>query len=52
MERGKRAHIQGGQKAIEDKLGTPDIANGFRKMGIEAKALSTMEFARAIAERI
>ncbi|MEJ7621305.1 MAG: NADP-dependent isocitrate dehydrogenase [Aquificaceae bacterium] len=40
------------KKAIEDKLGTPDIANGFRKMGIEAKALSTMEFARAIAERI
>ncbi len=40
------------KKAIEDKLGTPDIANGFRKMGIEAKALSTTEFARAIAERI
>ncbi len=40
------------KRAIEDKLGTPDIASGFRKMGIEAKALSTMEFAKAIAERV
>ncbi|MFN3870878.1 MAG: NADP-dependent isocitrate dehydrogenase [Aquificaceae bacterium] len=40
------------KKAIEDRLGTPDIANGFRKMGIEAKELSTFDFAKAIAERI
>jgi len=40
------------KRAIENRLGTPDIANGFKKMGIEAKALSTMDFAQAIAERI
>jgi len=40
------------KRAIEDKLGTPDIANGFKKMGIDAKALDTMDFAQAIAERI
>jgi isocitrate dehydrogenase len=40
------------KRAIEDRVGTPDIANGFKKMGIEAKALSTMDFAQAIAERI
>ncbi|MGB9873694.1 MAG: NADP-dependent isocitrate dehydrogenase [Hydrogenobacter sp.] len=40
------------KRAIEDKLGTPDIANGFRKQGITAKELSTLEFAKAIAERI
>ncbi len=40
------------KRAIEDKLGTPDIANGFRKQGIDAKELGTLEFAKAIAERI
>lgn len=40
------------RRAIGDRLGTPDIANGFRKMGLEAKELSTFDFARAIAERI
>jgi isocitrate dehydrogenase len=40
------------KRAIEDRVGTPDIANGFKKMGIEAKALSTIDFAKAIAERI
>jgi isocitrate dehydrogenase len=40
------------QRAIEDRVGTPDIANGFKKMAIEAKALSTIDFAKAIAERI
>ncbi|MDW8095250.1 MAG: NADP-dependent isocitrate dehydrogenase [Aquificaceae bacterium] len=40
------------KRAIEDRLGTPDIASGFRKQGIEAKALSTFEFAQAIADRI
>ncbi len=40
------------KRTIGDRLGTPDIANGFKRMGIEAKAQSTMEFARSIAERI
>jgi len=40
------------KRAIEDRIGTPDIANGFKKMGISAKALSTIDFAKAIAERI
>ncbi len=43
---------RGVKKAIEERLGTPDIANGFRKMGIEAKELSTMDFAKAIGERL
>ncbi|MFN4319074.1 MAG: NADP-dependent isocitrate dehydrogenase [Aquificaceae bacterium] len=40
------------KRAIGERLGTPDIAGGFRKMGIEAKELSTLDFAKAIAERI
>ncbi|MDW8433895.1 MAG: isocitrate/isopropylmalate family dehydrogenase, partial [Aquificaceae bacterium] len=40
------------KRTIEDRLGTPDIASGFKKQGIEAKALSTSEFAQAIADRI
>jgi len=40
------------KETIKDRLGTPDIANGFKKMGIDAKALSTEEFAKAIVERI
>ncbi|RMH02546.1 MAG: NADP-dependent isocitrate dehydrogenase [Aquificota bacterium] len=40
------------KRAIEDRLGTPDIVKGFQNMGIEAKALSTMEFAQAIVERM
>ncbi len=40
------------RRTIGDKLGTPDIANGFRRMGLPAKELSTMDFASAIAERI
>ncbi len=40
------------RRAIEDRLGTPDIANGFRRMGIQAKELSTIDFARAMAERV
>lgn len=40
------------RRAIEDRLGTPDIALGFRKMGVQSKELSTMDFAEAIAERI
>ncbi len=40
------------KKAIQDRLGTGDIASGFKKMGVEAKALSTIDFAKAIAERI
>ncbi|MCS6997826.1 MAG: NADP-dependent isocitrate dehydrogenase [Aquificaceae bacterium] len=40
------------KSAIGERLGTPDIAGGFRRMGLEAKELSTMDFARAIAERM
>ncbi len=40
------------KRAIEDRVGTPDLANGFKKMGISAKTLSTMDFAKSIAERI
>ncbi len=40
------------KKAIEDRLGTADIAMGFKRIGVEAKALSTMEFAQAIAQRV
>ncbi|RMH79656.1 MAG: NADP-dependent isocitrate dehydrogenase [Acidobacteria bacterium] len=42
----------GVKRAIEERLGTPDIAGGFRKMGLHAKDLSTMDFAQAIAERM
>ena len=40
------------RRTIEDRVGTPDIANGFKRMGVEAKALSTIEFAQAIRERM
>ncbi|SHK44788.1 NADP-dependent isocitrate dehydrogenase [Thermocrinis minervae] len=40
------------KRAIEDRVGTPDIANGFKKMGIEAKSLSTMDFAQEIVLRM
>jgi isocitrate dehydrogenase len=40
------------KKTIAERLGTPDIANGFRKQGLEAKELTTLEFAKAIADRI
>ncbi len=40
------------RKALADRIGTPDIANGFRKQGIEAKELGTMDFAKEIAKRI
>ena len=40
------------RRSLEDRIGTPDIASGFRKMGMDAKELSTMEYAREIARRI
>ncbi|MCS7285112.1 MAG: isocitrate/isopropylmalate family dehydrogenase, partial [Hydrogenobacter thermophilus] len=40
------------KRTIAERLGTPDIANGFRKQGLEAKELTTLEFAKAIADRI
>ncbi len=40
------------KKALEDRIGTPDIAAGFRKQGVEAKQLSTNEFAEEIIKRI
>ncbi|MDQ7081979.1 MAG: isocitrate/isopropylmalate family dehydrogenase [Aquificota bacterium] len=40
------------RKTLADRIGTPDIANGFRKMGEEAKEVGTMEFAKEIASRI
>ncbi len=40
------------RKTFADRVGTPDIAAGFQKQGIEAKALSTAEYAREIAKRI
>ncbi|NPA41149.1 MAG: NADP-dependent isocitrate dehydrogenase [Aquificae bacterium] len=40
------------RKTFEDRVGTPDIASGFQKQGIEAKAVSTIEYAKEIASRI
>ncbi len=40
------------RKALADRIGTPDIAAGFRKTGEEAKELGTSEFAKEIASRI
>ncbi len=40
------------REALADRIGTPDIANGFKKMGLQAKELGTIEFAKEIAARI
>lgn len=40
------------KKTIANKEGTPDICNGFSKMGYEARSLSTAEFAKAIADKM
>ncbi len=40
------------RRTLADRVGTPDIANGFRKRGEEAKELGTIEFAKEIASRI
>ncbi len=40
------------RKTFEDRVGTPDIASGFRKMGEDAKEVSTIEYAQEIARRI
>ncbi|GAB6065177.1 NADP-dependent isocitrate dehydrogenase [Aquifex pyrophilus] len=40
------------RRTLAEHIGTPDIANGFRKQGIDAKEVGTMEFAQEIANRI
>ncbi len=40
------------RKTFEDRVGTPDVASGFKKIGIEAKAVSTSEYAEEIVSRI
>lgn len=40
------------RQTFKDRVGTPDIAAGFRRMGVEAKALSTMEYAQEIVNRM
>jgi isocitrate dehydrogenase len=40
------------REALADRIGTPDIANGFRRRGEDARELGTIEFAREIAARI
>ncbi|EDP76639.1 NADP-dependent isocitrate dehydrogenase [Hydrogenivirga sp. 128-5-R1-1] len=40
------------RKTFEDRVGTPDVASGFKKLGIEAKAVSTSEYAQEIISRI
>lgn len=40
------------RRTLADRIGTPDIANGFRRMGEEAKEVGTLEFAKEIASRI
>ncbi len=40
------------KRTFQDRVGTPDVANGFRKMGIEAKEVSTIEYAKEIVSRM
>ncbi len=40
------------KRSFEDRIGTPDIVAGFKRQGIDAKQLSTMEYAQEIAQRI
>ncbi len=40
------------KKTFEDRVGTPDIVAGFKKKGIHAKEVSTLEYAKEIASRI
>jgi len=40
------------KRTFEDRVGTPDIAAGFRKKGIEAKKVSTAEYAEEIIKRM
>ncbi len=40
------------KSTLNDRIGTPDIVAGFRKQGIEAKQLSTYEYAEEIIRRI
>ncbi len=40
------------RKTFEDRVGTPDVASGFERMGVSAKAVSTYEYAQEIVNRI
>jgi len=40
------------RKTFEDRVGTPDIAEGFKRLGVDARALSTEEYATEIVRRI
>ncbi|NPB08475.1 MAG: NADP-dependent isocitrate dehydrogenase, partial [Aquificae bacterium] len=40
------------RKTLAERIGTPDIANGFRKRGEEAREVGTMEFAQEIVKRM
>jgi len=40
------------KKTFEDRIGTPDIAAGFKRLGIDAKAVSTSEYAEEIVKRM
>lgn len=40
------------RRTFEDRVGTPDIAAGFRKRGEEAKEVSTTEYAEEIIKRM
>ena len=40
------------KKTFEDRVGTPDVAAGFQKIGIDAKAVSTLEYAQEIVDRM
>ncbi|WP_457600580.1 NADP-dependent isocitrate dehydrogenase [Hydrogenivirga sp.] len=40
------------KRTFEDRVGTPDIAAGFKRLGIDAKAVSTSEYAEEIAKRM
>ena len=40
------------KSVINQRKGTPDIANGFKKIGLEATALTTEQFGDAIVDEI
>ncbi len=40
------------RKTFEDRVGTPDVAEGFKRIGMDAKAVSTSEYADEIVNRI
>jgi len=40
------------KRTFEDRVGTPDVAAGFRRMGVEAKEVSTLEYADEVVSRM